>query len=186
MRPAGAHAGDVLGGPGVPCQLEQVGPSSGDRCDARFGVSLHGCGARSEQEVDRRLLLDVVVGKGATVLEVLAGEDEVIHRGRDAFLVLDLLLDVVDRVRGLDFERDRLAGRGFDVDLHCCSLGSDLVAAWRQRRSVHDDGHVSARDQALELVRYRVDEGEASLARGHLDLGRIPEGPEPAERLGER
>ncbi len=33
-------------------------------------------------------------------------------------LVLDLLLHVLDRVRGLHVERDGLAGQGLDEDLH--------------------------------------------------------------------
>ncbi len=33
-------------------------------------------------------LLDVVVGKGAAILELLAGEDQPLLVGRDAFLVL--------------------------------------------------------------------------------------------------
>ena len=56
-----------------------------------------------------RLLLDVVVAEGAAVLELLAGEDQALLVGRDALLVLDLGLDIVDRVRGLDLEGDGLA-----------------------------------------------------------------------------
>ena len=38
-------------------------------------------------------------------------------------LVLDLGLDVLDRVRRLDLEGDRLAGKSLDEDLHgCCAL----------------------------------------------------------------
>ena len=62
--------------------------------------------------MERRLLLDVVVGQGAAVLELLAGKDEPLLVRRDALLVLDLGLDVVDRVRRLDLERDRLASQG--------------------------------------------------------------------------
>jgi hypothetical protein len=38
--------------------------------------------------VEGRLLLDVVVGKGAAVLELLAGEDQALLVRRDALLVL--------------------------------------------------------------------------------------------------
>ena len=54
--------------------------------------------AKAEDEVESRLLLDVVVRKGAAVLELLAGEDETLLIRGDALLVLDLLLDVLDRV----------------------------------------------------------------------------------------
>ena len=56
-----------------------------------------------------RLLLDVVVRKGSTILELLAGEDQSLLVRRNAFLVLDLGLDVVDGVRGLDLEGNGLA-----------------------------------------------------------------------------
>jgi len=45
-----------------------------------------------------RLFLDVVIREGASVLKLLAGEDETLLVGRDALLVLDLSLDVIDRV----------------------------------------------------------------------------------------
>ena len=67
--------------------------------------------------MQRRLLLDVVVRERAAVLELLAREDEALLVRRDALLVLDLLLDVVDRVRRLDVERDGLAGEGLDENL---------------------------------------------------------------------
>ena len=50
------------------------------------------------------------------VLEVLAREDQALLVGRDAILVLDLGLNVIDRERWLDFEGDRLAGE-LDIDL---------------------------------------------------------------------
>jgi hypothetical protein len=56
-----------------------------------------------------RLLLDVVVGQGATVLELLAGEDQALLVRGDALLVLDLALDVIDGIGGLDLEGDGLA-----------------------------------------------------------------------------
>ena len=56
--------------------------------------------------MEGRLLLDVVVREGAAVLELLAGKDEALLVGRDALLVLDLGLDVVDRVRRLDLKGD--------------------------------------------------------------------------------
>lgn len=57
-----------------------------------------------------RLLLDIVVGKGAAILKLLASEDQALLIRRDAFLVLDLALDVVDGVGRLHLEGDGLAG----------------------------------------------------------------------------
>ena len=63
-------------------------------------------------------LLNVVIRQRATVLQLLARKDQALLIGRNAFLVLDLLFDVVNRVRGLDFQRNGLASKGFDEDLH--------------------------------------------------------------------
>jgi hypothetical protein len=60
--------------------------------------------------VESRLLLNVVVGEGATILKLLAGEDQTLLVRRDALLVLNLGLDVVDGVAGLHLKGDSLAG----------------------------------------------------------------------------
>ena len=65
----------------------------------------------------RALLLNVVVRQSAAVFELLSGKDETLLIGRNALLVLDLGLDVVNRVRGLNVEGDRLAGQGFHENL---------------------------------------------------------------------
>jgi hypothetical protein len=43
-------------------------------------------------------LLDVVIAQGSAILELLASEDKTLLVRRNAFLVLNLALDVVDRV----------------------------------------------------------------------------------------
>jgi len=67
-----------------------------------------------------RFLLDVVVGQGATILKLLAGEDQALLVWGNALLVLDLALDIVDSVRRLNLEGDGLSGEGLDEDLHDC------------------------------------------------------------------
>ena len=57
-----------------------------------------------------------------TIFELLAGKDESLLVGRDAFLVLDLGLDVVDGVRGLHLQSDGLASEGLHEDLHLIFL----------------------------------------------------------------
>jgi len=52
------------------------------------------------------------------VLELLAGKDETLLVWWDALLILNLGLDIVDCIRGLDLESDGLAGEGLDKDLH--------------------------------------------------------------------
>jgi hypothetical protein len=73
---------------------------------------------KTKHQVQSALLLDVVVGEGAAVLKLLAGEDEALLVGGDALLVLDFSLDGVDSVGGLDLEGDGLAGECFDEHLH--------------------------------------------------------------------
>lgn len=57
-----------------------------------------------------RFLLNVVVGQGATILKLLAGEDQALLVWGNALLVLDLALDIVDSVGGLNLEGDGLSG----------------------------------------------------------------------------
>jgi hypothetical protein len=65
--------------------------------------------AQTEDEMQRGLLLDVVVAQRTSVFELLAGEDKTLLVWRDSFLVLDLGLHIVDGVRGLNLEGDGLA-----------------------------------------------------------------------------
>jgi len=63
-------------------------------------------------------LLNVVVRESAAILELLASKDQALLVGGDALLVLDLRLDIVDGVRGLDLEGDGLTREGLHEDLH--------------------------------------------------------------------
>ena len=72
----------------------------------------------AEDQVEGRLLLDVVIGEGTAVLELLPGEDKTLLVRGNSFLVLDLLLHSLDGVRRLDLEGDGLSSEGLDEDLH--------------------------------------------------------------------
>jgi len=74
--------------------------------------------SESKDQVKGRLLLDVVVGQSAAVLQLLASEDETLLVWRDALLVLDLCLDVFDGVGSFDLKGDRLPCQRFDENLH--------------------------------------------------------------------
>jgi len=65
---------------------------------------------KAEDEVEGGLLLNIVIGKGAAVFKLFASENETLLVWRDALLVLNLALDVVDGVRALNLEGDGLAG----------------------------------------------------------------------------
>jgi hypothetical protein len=70
--------------------------------------------------VQGALLLNVVVRQGAAVLQLLSREDETMLVRGDALLVMDLHLDVLDRVAPLNLEGDRLSRQRLDENLHAC------------------------------------------------------------------
>ena len=51
-------------------------------------------------------LLDVVVGEGATILQLLSSEDKTLLVRGNSLLVLDLLFHGLDGVRRFDLEGD--------------------------------------------------------------------------------
>merc|ERR1712132_6285 len=113
--------------------------------------------AEAQDKVERRFLLDVVVRQRAAVLELLAREDQALLVRRDPLLVLDLRLHVVNGVRSLHVERDRLAGEGLHEDLHAAAQAQHQVESAllldvvvRQRAAVLE--LLAREDQAL-LVR---------------------------------
>merc|ERR1711944_367389 len=67
------------------------------------------------------LLLNVVVRKSSSVLKLLASEDQSLLIWGDSLLVLDLGLDVLNAIGGLDLEGDGLPSEGLDEDLHTSS-----------------------------------------------------------------
>ena len=73
------------------------------------------------------LLLDVVVRKGSSILELLTSEDKSLLIWRNTFLVLDLGLDVLNSVGRLDIEGDGLTSEGLDEDLHTTSESEDKM-----------------------------------------------------------
>jgi len=83
-----------------------------------FFLSLLASSAKSQHQVEGRLLLDVVVGESATVLELLASEDKSLLIRRNSFLVLDLGLDIVDRIGGFDFQGNGLTSERLHENLH--------------------------------------------------------------------
>nr|POE59612.1 hypothetical protein CFP56_19131 [Quercus suber] len=77
-------------------------------------------------EVKSGLFLNIVVGESTAVFQLLSGEDQSLLIGRDAFLVLDLGLHVVDGVGALHLQGDGLAGQSFHEDLHLFEREKDL------------------------------------------------------------
>lgn len=75
-------------------------------------LSLLSSSSQSQNQMKGRLLLDVVIGESSTIFELFTSEDQSLLVWGNTFLVLDLGLDVVDGVRGLDFEGDGFTREG--------------------------------------------------------------------------
>ena len=84
---------------------------------------------KAEDKVEGGLLLDVVIGKSTSIFKLLAGEDQTLLVRRNAFLVLDLALDVVDGIRRLHLKGDRLTG-------DCEAVSGRRCKEWRRRRDL--------------------------------------------------
>ena len=54
--------------------------------------------SKSQDKMESRFLLDVVIGQGSAVLQLLSSEDQSLLVGWDTFLILNLSLDVVNSV----------------------------------------------------------------------------------------
>jgi len=83
--------------------------------------------AKAKDEVEGRFFLDIVIGKSASVFELLPGENQALLVGGNALLVLDLGLDVVNCVRRFNLKGDRLASQGLDENLHATAKAKDEV-----------------------------------------------------------
>jgi hypothetical protein len=77
-------------------------------------------------------LLDVVVRESASILKLLSGEDQSLLVRGNSLLVLDLGLDIVDRIGGLDLKGDGLARKGLDeaVDFVSLVVACGEIDAW--------------------------------------------------------
>ena len=73
---------------------------------------------KTENQMESRLLLDVVVREGAPVLELLTSKDQTLLVRGNSFLILNFGLDVINRVGGLHLKGDSLTRQSLDKDLH--------------------------------------------------------------------
>merc|ERR1712156_999627 len=82
---------------------------------------------KTEDQMQGGLLLDVVVGEGAAILELLAGKDQPLLIWGNALLVLNFGLDVLNGVRRLNLESDGLSSQSLDENLHTTSETEDQM-----------------------------------------------------------
>ena len=78
---------------------------------------------KTKNKVKGGLLLDVVVGEGTSVLELLSCEDQTLLIRGDSLLILNLGLNIIDGVGRLNIKGDGLPGEGLNKDLHLLLLG---------------------------------------------------------------
>lgn len=64
--------------------------------------------------MESRFLLNVIVGQGAAILQLLASENQTLLVRRDTLLVLDLRLNVINGIAGFHLESNGLASEGLD------------------------------------------------------------------------
>ena len=84
----------------------------------RPNEDLHRATSQTKDEVDSGLFLDVVVRESASVVQLLAAENEALLGGGDSLLGVELGLDRLDGVRRLDLEGCGIASQCSAEDLH--------------------------------------------------------------------
>merc|ERR1712042_230457 len=75
----------------------------------------------TKDKVKGRLLLDVVVREGAAIFKLFASKDQPLLVRGNAFLVLNLGLDIFNCIRWFYLKGDGLASQGLHKDLHTAS-----------------------------------------------------------------
>lgn len=80
-----------------------------------------------QHQMQGRLLLNVIVAERPSILELFPGKNQPLLIRRNTFFILDLALDVVDRIARFHFQRYRLARQRFHKDLHTAAQTQDEV-----------------------------------------------------------
>merc|ERR1712061_91108 len=82
---------------------------------------------KSQNKMESRFLLDVVVREGSSILQLFSSKDETLLIWGNSFLVLDLGLDILNGVRRLNLKSDGLPSEGLDKDLHTSTKSQDKM-----------------------------------------------------------
>merc|ERR1712165_447264 len=73
------------------------------------------------------LFLDVVVRESSAILKLLASEDQTLLVWGDSLLVLDLSLDILNGIAGLNLQGDGFPCESLDEDLHSSTESEDQM-----------------------------------------------------------
>merc|ERR1719474_921418 len=74
--------------------------------------------SQSQHQMQGRLLLDVVIGQSPAILQLFSSKDQTLLFRRDSFFVLDLGLNILNRVIRLHVQCNGLSRQRFDENLH--------------------------------------------------------------------
>merc|ERR1712213_304558 len=104
--------------------------------------------------MESALLLDVIIRKSSSILELLSSKDQSLLIWGNSFLVLDLSLDILNRVRRLNLKGDGLSSQGLDEDLHTSSQSKHKMKSTLFLDVVVGEGSsifqlLSSKDQSL-------------------------------------
>merc|ERR1711868_54311 len=83
--------------------------------------------SQSENKMESTFLLNVVIGEGSSIFQLLSSKDQSLLIWGNSFLVLDLGLDILNRVRRLNLKGDGLTSQGLDEDLHTSSQSENQM-----------------------------------------------------------
>jgi len=74
--------------------------------------------SQTQDKMQRRLFLDIIVAQSSTILQLFPSKDETLLIRRYPFLILNFGFHIIDGVGRLYFKSNRLPGQGLDEDLH--------------------------------------------------------------------
>merc|ERR1712115_206975 len=114
--------------------------------------------SQSQNKMESAFLLDIVIGEGSSIFQLLSSKDQSLLIWRNSFLVLDLGLDIFNGVRRLNLEGDGLASQGLDKDLHTSSQSQNQMQSTFLLNVVIREGSsvfqlLSSEDQSLLIWR---------------------------------
>merc|ERR1719247_3022181 len=84
---------------------------------------------QAQNQVQRRFFLDIVIRQSATVLQLLAGENQTLPIGGNAFFILNFGFHIFDGVGGLHVEGNGFSGQGLDENLHFRVVSTGAVVS---------------------------------------------------------
>ena len=83
--------------------------------------------SQSQDQMQCGFLLDVIIREGSTILKLFACKNKPLLVWGDAFLVLDLGLNVLDGIRSFHVKGDRFACQSLYKNLHASSESQDQM-----------------------------------------------------------